>query len=171
MKKKAYISFLILILIAFSFLRESVFLNINAHMWYLFNYGDKSYLSPLLSFLSPLSYQQFYWLKWGITVFFCLIFLFLYCIIISSIFKGKKFLQWTIFSFLSLVLVSAIAFVTGIIFNKSETGYTISRFFMGMIQSPFLLIFLIPAFKLAEPSEIKILNPELKSVEPQLHRD
>lgn len=152
MLNRFFIPLSVIILIALSFFRESVFVNINTHMWHLFYHNDKTYLAPYLSFLQQLSYSQFYWFKWALTVFFSLLFLFLSCIIIQLVFKEKKFIRWTIYSFAAIMAVSALAFVIGKLLNRSEDGYIISHFFMGMIQSPFVLIFLIPAFKLAAPS-------------------
>ena len=63
-----------------------------------------------------------------------------------------KFIRWTIFSYIAVVAVSGISYGMGILFHDGENGYIFSRFFMGLIQSPFLLILLIPAFKLAEAS-------------------
>ena len=156
MKNRILISVFVLLLIALSFLRESVFVNINAHIWYLFYENDKTHLISFLSFLYPLSYKELYWFKWGLTVFFSMIFLFFSCIIIFLVFKEKKFIRWTIFSYIAVLLVAGIAYFSGSILNSIEQGYLISRFFMGLVQSPFLLIFLIPAFKLAEnPGEKK----------------
>ena len=151
-KNRLAIIFFIAILIALSFLRESVFVNINLHLWYLYYHNDKSYLAPYLSFLSPLSYSQLYYFKWFLTVFFSLVFLFFSCIIIHYIFNEKKFIRWTIYAYLAVVAVSCISYCVGILFNHVENGYIFSRFFMGMVQSPFILILLIPAFKLADVS-------------------
>lgn len=140
-------------IVALSFLRESVFENINGHMWYLYYYNDKSYLPSYLSFLKQLSYNQLYWSKWGLTAFFSLLFLSFSCLLMVLVFKEKKFIRWTIYSYLAVVLVAAMAYLGGALFNNAENGYLISRFFMGMVQSPFLLIFLIPAFKLVPPKE------------------
>lgn len=151
MPNRFLIPLFVLFIIVLSFLRESVFVDINAHMWYLFYQNDKSYLAPYLSFLDPLNYGQLYWFKWILTFFFSVLFLFLSCVVIRLIFKEKKFIRWTVYSYAAIVLVAAVAFLTGKLFNKAEDGYLISRFFMGMVQSPFMLIFLIPAFKLAAP--------------------
>ena len=146
--KKIFIVVFVSVLIALSFFREFVFVNINAHMWYLFYENDKSHLANTLSFLTPLSYFQLYWLKWFITILFSGVFLFLSCIIIKLIFTEKKFIHWTIYSYLSIIIISAISYFIGILFNNSEKGYLAARFFMGMLQSPFLLMILIPAFYL-----------------------
>lgn len=145
----------VLTVVALSFLRESVFENLNAHMWYLYYHSDKSYLPSYLSFLKQFSYNQLYWLKWALTIFFSLLFLVFSCLLMMLVFKEKKFIRWTIYSYLAIILVAAIAYLGGVLFNNAGNGYTISRFFMGLVQSPFLLIFLIPAFKLVVPAEDK----------------
>lgn len=149
MINRLFISVFVLLIIALSFFRESIFININAHMWYLFYENDKTHLSSYLKFLKSFSYKEIYWFKLGLTIFFSMIFLFFSCIIIFLIFKEKKLIRWTIFSYLTIILVAGMAYLTGTLFNSLEQGYLISRFFMGMVQSPFLLIFLIPAFNLA----------------------
>lgn len=149
MINRLFISVFVLLIIALSFFRESIFININAHMWYLFYENDKTHLASYLKFLKPFSYKEIYWFKWGLTIFFSILFLFFSNIIVFLVFKEKKFIHWTIFSYLVLILVAGMAYLTGVLFNSLEQGYLISRFFMGMVQSPFLLIFLIPAFNLA----------------------
>lgn len=147
--KKIFLALFIILLIALSFFRESVFININAHMWYLYYQNDKSYLLPWLSFLKPLSYSQLYSLKWILTVFFSILFFSLTSIIIKLMFNEWKFIKWTLIVFCGFLSVAALSYTAGILFNNTSDGYIVSRFFIGLVQSPFLLIFLIPAFKLS----------------------
>lgn len=149
-KGKLLAGFSIVLIIALSFFREAVFVNVNAHMWFLLYHNDKTHLLPYLEFLRPLSFKQLVWFKWGLTLFFSAVFLAVSCLIVRFIFKEKKFILWTILSFISIIMVSAFFYFFGIIFGIAEDGYLISRFFMGMVQGPFILMFLIPAFKLAE---------------------
>lgn len=140
--------FFIFLLLVISFLRESVFENINAHSWYLYYENDASHLPAFLSFFKRFSYAELYRIKWVLTAMFSLLFLFLSSAIIKIIFRKKKFIVWTFYTYAAIVIVSAISFLLGKLLNHAESGYHISRFFMGLLQSPFLLIFLIPAFKL-----------------------
>ena len=144
--KQIYLALLVLAIVALSFFRESVFVNINGHIWFLYYHNDKSYLYSFLSFLLPLTYLQLYWFKWLLTLLFVALFLFLSCLVIKLLFGDKKFVKWTIYAFLAIIMIAAVSYGVGILFNKSGDGYLLARFFMGMIQSPFLLMFLIPAF-------------------------
>ncbi len=152
-KKGFFIIFFVFIFISFSFFREFIFKNINAHMWYLFYENDRSHLSPYLNFLNEFSYKKLYWFKWGLTIFFSLAFLGFSILIISLIFAEKKFLLFTIYFYFGILVISGLSYSAGWLLNEVEKGYTISRFFMGLVESPFILIFLIPAFKLAGSEE------------------
>ena len=141
---------LIILLIFFGYLRDFLFVNINSQLDKLNNKASFSELSPKLSFITNFSYRQLYIGKWGLTLLFIFIYFILSQVLIKKMFKEKKFLTWTSYSFLIIIVISSLFYVYGVVFNDYERGYALSRVFMGMMQSPFVLMVLIPAFKLSK---------------------
>lgn len=152
MNKRYLIAILLAAVVLTGFFRESVFENINAHMWYLYYDNDRSHLPSWLWLIGSLSYSQLYWLKWILTILFSALFLGMSCGIIHLIFDNKEMVKWTVYFYSGILLIAFVSFLSGKISGKMEEAYLISRFFMGLIQSPFLLVFLIPAYQLVKPS-------------------
>ena len=143
---------LILSLIFFGYLRDYLFVNINFQLAKLY-YKDYIYTLPEnLSFLQIFSYNQLFYGKWILTIVFMLIYFLITCAFIKKIFTEKKYIKWTAYSFLTILFISFLFYSYGILFHDYDNGYTLSRVFMGMVQSPLVLMILIPAFKLSTSS-------------------
>ncbi len=55
-----------------------------------------------------------------------------------------------------IIILSAIFIALGFLFSgASAKMYEFARYLMGMLQSPLILMILIPAFKLAEKENVK----------------
>ncbi|MBA3899287.1 MAG: hypothetical protein H0X62_03610 [Bacteroidetes bacterium] len=144
---------LFFLLSALGYARDFTFVNINAalsDLWYQTNYHT---FPNTLSFLETFSYNQLYQLKWLLTVVVSLLFLLIYILGIYLIFKKKKYIVWSLACFAFIYLISGIFYMYGYFFNDLARGYKFSRIFMGFIQSPLLLMLLIPAFILGKEVE------------------
>jgi hypothetical protein len=64
------------------------------------------------------------------------------------LFNEKRIMQWLNILYLSLFLLAGVFFVAGWAFGKINDGYTFSRLFMGLLQSPAPCMILIPAMYL-----------------------
>jgi hypothetical protein len=137
-----------IILAAIGYFREFVFTAVNFRLrdqWY----GRNNYPLPAsLGFLDPLSYNQLWYFKWILTVSVSLGYLAVFLSCIWYFFRSRKYLVWTIIAFTAVYLISGIFYLYGILFSDFNNGYTFSRIFMDFVQSPFLLMLLIPAFLL-----------------------
>ena len=101
-------------------------------------------------FLKKLDYTQLTQLKWILTVLFYLIYFGITYLLISAIFKNKTYNLITIASHLVFFLIAGIFYLVGVFTGKGLEGYTLSREFMGILQSPLLLMILIPTFILSD---------------------
>ena len=103
-----------------------------------------------LKFLNNFSYFQLYWSKWILTVLFSLAYFIISLKCIKIFFKEKKYLQWTLIVYLFVGVTAFLFYLYGLLFKDMETGYRFSRIMMGLVQSPFVLMVLIPAFQLGK---------------------
>jgi hypothetical protein len=147
-KIKCLIIFLIVALIfALGFYRDFVFVNINFRLnglWYNKNLWQ---LPASLSFFENFSYNQLYYAKWLLTLLFSLSYLLLYLACVKVLFQKKNYLLWTIFIFAGIYIVSAPFYILSY-FSDSRSFYIICRILMDFVQSPLLIMILVPAFLL-----------------------
>jgi hypothetical protein len=149
-KKTLYIALIIIVLLIIGFYREFVFKNINALIQAID--ADMDYEMPSsLNFLSGYQYQTLINIKWVLTIVFAALYLIISMITIKVIFDNQKFRKITMMVFLAVTLLSGIFILLGfLIKSRNDNMYEIARFLMGILQSPIILMLLIPAFKLAE---------------------
>ena len=134
-------------IIATGFYREFFFVNINEQMRYLWYGNEESMMSDALSLLDSLDYWTLYYLKWAMTVFFSGIFL-IESALFTKLVLGKTLWKELIFMYTILLIVSGLVLAGYALFDEHETGYLISRYFMGIAQSPIPLMILLPAIGL-----------------------
>lgn len=141
------------ILLLTGFCRDFIFKSINALLqaWD----HDMTYAMPRgLGFFESYEYGTIVNLKWLLTLLFSLLYLLIAIIVIRYTFHNKKFVRITIAAYFGIICLSALLIATGLLLkNSSEKMYEFARYFMGMAQSPIILMVLIPAFKLAEKEQ------------------
>lgn len=147
--KKTYQPFItglfLLFIFLIGYLREAIFLVINAvYEKKEFPYNS-AYITPP-DFLYQWSDTTLLYLKWGLTLFFSLIFTGLTLWLIHYYFKIKKYNQFTILIYGTLILFAAIISIIGIIINSFDNVYTLSRFVIGLVQSPLVSLVLFTLF-------------------------
>ncbi len=142
-RSKIQISLLVAILVLMGFFREFMFKNINV---LLFNSLHKrDYKVPsFFDFMQHWSYYSLYTFKWVLTFLFCSLFFWNQWLLLKKIFGEKNIRIWLIYFYLILLLLSIFAFATGYLIHNPEEGYLFSRKFMGLLQSPVPVMFLIP---------------------------
>ena len=133
------------------FLREFTFFHINLRIYQLLYEPTETHRSILIAFLDPLTSPQLHWLKLMLTFVFPLFFYLVGGFILIRLFE---FSCWKIFgvAYGGLIIPSILVYLVFLLFGNALGGYTIARFFMGLAQSPFPLVFMIPALKLWNPS-------------------
>lgn len=152
-----YLSILTILIIAMGFFRLFLFENINYHLQFLYYHTERSHMSESLNFLRSFTYNELYIIKWMLTMLFSFAYLLITCLVIHIMFRVRKYVILTIYMFAAIIFISFLFYSVGLIINwdlqftdQSKTGYRLARICMGVAQSPFPLMILIPAFILSE---------------------
>ncbi len=138
----------IVLLFFIGYIRESVFLIINSVLKkYQFPY-NASYITPP-NFLYGYSDKTLITLKWALTFGFSVLFALFALLLVNFYFRDKTYNIITIRIYLSLIIISFLLSVIGIIFKTFDETYTISRFIIGLAQYPLipLVLFVLFYFK------------------------
>ena len=152
MKKIKTISFYLLmiaIILLAGFYRDFVFKSINALLqaWD----HDLDYEMPAgLRFFRNYNYDTIVNFKWLLTLLFSLFYLLIAVAVVRFMFRSRRFVLITVGAYAGILFLSAVFIGIGLVFKANpEKMYEFARYFMGMAQSPVVLMVLIPAFKLA----------------------
>ncbi len=138
---------LILFLLTFSigYIRETIFLVINT---VIHNYPfpfNASYLEPP-AFLYEMENENLIIIKWVLTFLFSIIFMGTTLLIVNFYFKSKAYNRITIAAIVALFLFALIISLIGIAINKFDGIYPMSRFVVGLLQSPLLTFTIFTLF-------------------------
>ncbi len=138
--------FIVIIFYLLGYLRNYIFLFLNADaasIWY----NEAPLIPPhLLGFTTGMSYEAIERLKWILTFTFYLLFFSVTLITIYLLFRNKVYLRLCAFLYGVLLFISFLFVCTGYaIHNFAMHAYNISRSLMHIGQSPFipLLLFII----------------------------
>ncbi|MFL5753820.1 MAG: hypothetical protein ACJ76F_10475 [Bacteroidia bacterium] len=142
--KRIKVFALVLLFLLLGYTRDFVFAHTNTVLYNKMHPDEKYPVPLIMSFLESFGYYTVYGLKWCFTAGFTLFFYLGQRAVLSLIFSEKKTVRWLLYFYLILLLLSAIAFGTGYVLGNLEKGYRFSRMFMGILQSPVPLMFLVP---------------------------
>ncbi|MCB9173564.1 MAG: hypothetical protein H6587_12695 [Flavobacteriales bacterium] len=143
--KNSIAGIVIIILFFIGYVREAIFLVINSVLKkYPFPYNS-SYITPP-KFLYNYSASNLLTIKWVLTFGFSLIFSLITLLLVNFYFKNKMFNLITVRIYLSLIIVSFLLSLIGMMFNNFDETYAISRFVIGLAQYPLLPLVLFVLF-------------------------
>ncbi len=154
MKSKAIITYLfyallVFVFIALGFFRDYFLSQYNNYLYQLY-YNDLEYtLANSYSFLKNYSYMQLYYAKFFVIATFTLLYFFLSLLTVRFIFKEKKYMMICLYFHLTILVVALIFYLYGLMIGGSEKIYEIARTFLSLLQSPLIVMILIPAFKIS----------------------
>lgn len=137
-KSKIVAGILLLVVIVWlGFLRDYIFININYIIDHLYYNSEVIHYHSFYSFLEPLDVSGLVTLKWMLTLVFTVVNLLLSVIILNQMFKNPEMpLKLLYVSYLAIFMISGLFYIAGKLGGFSELGYTLSRRFMGALQSP-----------------------------------
>lgn len=134
-----------ILLFFIGYLREAVFLTLNS----VYNNNpfpyNTAYIKPP-DFLYQWNESSLYYLKWSLTIGFSFVFAATALLLVHFYFKNHHFNKITIFIYLILIILSTLVSFTGLITNSFDTLYAISRFIIGLVQSPLIALVLFVLF-------------------------
>ena len=129
--------FLLVVIVWLGFLRDYIFININYIVDSLYYNHDVIHYHSFYSFLEPLDVSGLMTLKWVLTLVFTLVNFFLSVIILKQLFRNPEMpLKLIYVSYLAIFIISGLFYLAGKLGGFQELGYTLSRRFMGTLQSP-----------------------------------
>lgn len=151
MRKAYWIVLFLLVFWVAGYFREWVFVSINDMISYKFhNQINPRPLNFLLTYLNQFDYTYLYYSKYFLTFGFAGLFFFLQYILLKRIRAEKILLKSLFYGYLLLIVVSGLTMTWGYLF--SSTGllveYRVSRWLMGVAQSPIICLFLLAAEQL-----------------------
>ena len=142
---------IVIYLILLGFFREHVFVNVNYQSYKLYYHDSFDYSLPTdMKWLESLSYKQLYIFKFPLTLLFAFLYFLPTYMIVKKYYSEKKYLQITLLAYGSLIIFSLLVFGIGFLFGGYEKCYSLSRYLMGFVQSPLLLMILIPLLMLTK---------------------
>lgn len=143
----------IIFLLIFGFLgysREFFFVNLNNIMYEKF-YGHTDLPVPgVMGIFTNFSYKTLYYSKYLYTLLWIFLFFSLNYIAIRTLSGEKKLARFLVYSYLLLLFLAAVSMVYGYFVNNrlQDDEYTISRWLLGIAQSPIICLILLASEKL-----------------------
>ncbi|MBL4577570.1 MAG: hypothetical protein JKX74_03800 [Flavobacteriales bacterium] len=147
---KLKLSLIFVLIASTGILRLFLLENINYHLHHLYYNTETSSMSEVLNFLRGLTYDNLINGKWFLTITFTLLFLVYTRWALNLIFANKAYAKLVIYLYSILIVLGFLFYTLDGFIVDSGQGYAISRFIMGLAQSPMPLLILIPIFTLAD---------------------
>lgn len=131
--------------------REHLFVNINYQIAKIFYNNSFDYSLPAdMKFLESFSSNTLYWGKFPLTLLFSLLYFVPSYYIIRRYYNKTTYNRITVYAYASVFALSLAVFGFGYFTRFYYDCYLLSRFLMGIVQSPLLLMILFSAFKISE---------------------
>lgn len=139
------------------FSRDFLFVNINNQLYAVYYNHPNLHLPSCLSFLANLDYETLYYGKYVLTILYFLAYLLTSYFTVKIICVDKQFTRWIIYIYTLLFIVSSSIMAYNYFINNHLNGdeYTISRWLMGIAQSPLIAFFMIASFTLYKKIQIQ----------------
>lgn len=148
-----FVFFILFALVGYG--REYFFLSYN-HLLYIkyFKHGELHPDAILLYFYNK-DYTTLYYLKYLFTIVSIGFFLLLSILAVRFIFNSKKIIKWTVNSYLILLTLAGLSMLYGYFVKNrlQDDEYTLSRWLVGIAQSPLIIIILVASYKLIETND------------------
>ncbi len=154
MQNKTKAIFLTIGIILLGFVREYLFANIN-WIFLTLSTGRMNQARNEFQFLLDWSLTEINYLKFFLTLLFCLLFFYITYLIVNLLFKNKQFNKIVLFFHLGLLVIVGFLFVLSKLTNLYDTLYGSIRTLMGVLQSFIPLMILTLVFYFLPQSKVK----------------
>ena len=153
MKLKTILFFVILFGIL-GYCREFFFVNLNNIMFEKYYNHTTLPIPSIMSLFNSYSYKTLYYSKYFYTLISIIVFYLLSYVAIKKIGSEKKLLKYLTISYLILFILAALIMAFGLIINQrlQDDEYSISRWLMGITQSPIICFILLASHNLYKKS-------------------
>jgi hypothetical protein len=138
----------IILFVAIGFFRDAVFMNLNSQLYKLYFKNYDYNLPSWLSFFESWPYMRLYYFKYVLTALFVIIYFILSIISVYIFSIKKKDIKWVFYAYSIVLTLSLITYLGGYFLNNFPKGFLFTRNLLGLLQSPFITMIIIPALKL-----------------------
>lgn len=157
-KKYIFLLLIVCILLLLGYYRDFVFRTINT-LLQAKDYDAVFTSPPTLQFLDHYTYPGLIRMKWALTLLFTLVYWGISLFAIKIVFDEKKYNRIAIGVYAVILLIAGLLMLAGYVFDAlSGSMYEPARYLMDLLQSPVILMILIPAFKLSGQEHNNIAN-------------
>lgn len=147
----AYFILFFMLFAVLGYVREKFFVSLN-HLMYIkyYNRNTELPLDPFILIFKNIPYSTLYYLKYPFTLLSVLLFGTLSALSVKFIIQEKKLVRWVIYSYLILLTLAGLSMLFGILINQrlQDDEYTLSRWLLGIAQSPIITIVFLASYKL-----------------------
>ncbi|MBA2611526.1 MAG: hypothetical protein H0U95_06120 [Bacteroidetes bacterium] len=144
------ILFFLLLFGCIGYFREFFFVNLNNIMFQkYYNHTDLP-IPSVMSVFNSFSYQTLYYSKYFLSLLWIVLFFFANYMALKHLTEKKILLKILTYSYLLLLSLAAVAMIYGYFINGhlQDDEYTVSRWLLGIAQSPIICLILIASEKL-----------------------
>lgn len=145
LKRRISILLLFLSLFALGFGREFVFERLNEVLGNKYAGYEIDYIYSFSRWLNQFDYWSLYYSKWILTVLASLFYLSISLLTLWLWYKNAKYLRIALYFFVGIYSLSVVLFGIGWLTGSIDQGYKFTRMTLEIVQSPLLVMFLIPS--------------------------
>lgn len=152
---KYFILFFILFAVL-GYYREKFFVALNHLMFIKYNgHVNDAPLDPFILLFDQFDYGTLYRFKYPFTILSVLLFGTLSFYAVRLVLGTKKLWRWVVYSYLILLTLAGLSMAIGYLVNGrlADDEYTLSRWLVGIVQSPIITIIIIAAHQLLTQQE------------------
>lgn len=155
MKQLKWYIFFFSVFALLGFLREFFFVHLNNIMYGMYYQRETSLPIPSgMRFFLNYSYNTLYYAKYAFTLIFTSLYFFISFFALNLIEPANFFRKVLTYTYLALLLLAACSMLYGyFLYNRlADEEYTISRWLLGVAQSPIVCLILLASAKLYKTS-------------------
>lgn len=134
--------------IVLGFTRDFLFENINFQLYKLWYGAEEYHLPPSLGFFENWDADSLYYLKFPLTIVTVLIFFGMAHFTVWYYFRERGYIWLNLAAHSLFLLIGGLSYLYGVLFDDFNNGYHFSRLFLEFLQSPLLLMIILPACSL-----------------------
>jgi len=155
--KKTYLYLLFFLLFALlGFTREFFFVNLNNIMYMLYYHNTSSMPVPgIMKGFMNFKYESLYYSKYGFTLLCTALYFALSYWTLKKLTGRPFFTRVLSYAYLIFIVLSALSMLYGYFIKErlADEEYTLSRWLMGVLQSPIICLILVASERLYKPGE------------------
>jgi hypothetical protein len=148
LKESIFILLAIIVFTAVGFFRDAVFMNINSQLYKLYFKNYEYSLPDWLGIFDSWPYMKLYYFKYVLTALFVLLYLLLSLLSVKLFTNNTKNLKWVYYAYGIVLLLSVLTYSSGSFLDNFPKGFLFTRNLLGLLQSPFITMIIIPALRL-----------------------